>query len=100
MSNLYEELGFKTPEFLENHHGIRIYIGAKDEDDWCVVIPSKVVNKREADMLRDNRDLSEKAMKLMLHQLHQDFTYYGLTEDEALDKADKWTRIAKGEKEE
>lgn len=99
MSNLYEYLEFNTPKFLENPYGIKIYIGTKDKYDWCVVIPSKVVNKRETDMLRDNRDLSPKAMQFMLHQLHQDFTYYGLSEDEALDKADKWTRIAKGEKE-
>lgn len=44
MIDQYKELGFKQPDFLENHYGIRIYIGTVGEIDWCVEIPKELVN--------------------------------------------------------
>ena len=43
MESLYESLGFKQPEFVENPCGIRIYLGTKDKEDWCVEIPKELV---------------------------------------------------------
>ena len=34
----YELLGFKTPEFISNHFGIKIYIGTKGKEDWCIEV--------------------------------------------------------------
>ena len=42
VEDLYKQLEFKQPQFLENPYGIRIYIGTKGKDDWCVVIPKKL----------------------------------------------------------
>lgn len=46
MENLYESLGFKSPAFVENPYGIKIYFGTKGNDDWCVEIPKELVPKR------------------------------------------------------
>lgn len=46
MENLYESLGFKSPAFVENPYGIKIYFGTKGNDDWCVEIPKELVQKR------------------------------------------------------
>ena len=70
MKEVFERLGFKQPQYLENQYGIRIYIGTKDKDDWCVEIPKKLCNN----------SLS---------------TFYLITEEKALSIAEKYTRIAK-----
>lgn len=98
MGNVYENLQFNVPDFLENPYGIKIYIGKENEDNWCVVIPSKLVNKREIEILESNNHLSKDKSHSWLSFLKQDFTYYGLTENEALEKAEMWTELAKGEK--
>ncbi len=46
MENLYNLLGFKKPEYLMNHYGIKIYIGTKGEEDWCVEIPKELAKKK------------------------------------------------------
>ena len=70
MKEVYEKLGFKQPQYLENQYGIRIYIGTKHLNDWCVEIPKYLCNN----------NLS---------------TFYLITEEKALNIAEKYTRIAK-----
>ena len=42
----FESLGFKKPDFIENEYGIKIYIGTKGKDDWCIEIPLKLVQEK------------------------------------------------------
>ena len=35
----YDAMGFKSPEFIENPYGIKIYIGTKGKEDWCIEVP-------------------------------------------------------------
>lgn len=46
MENLYKSLGFKKPDYLMNHCGIKIYIGTKGKEDWCVEIPKELAKKK------------------------------------------------------
>jgi hypothetical protein len=46
MEDLYAALGFKKPEYLSNRYGIKIYIGTKDREDWCVEIPKELAKKK------------------------------------------------------
>ncbi len=46
MEDLYIALGFKKPEYLMNRYGIKIYIGTKGKDDWCVEIPKELAKKK------------------------------------------------------
>lgn len=39
MEDIYKSLGFKSPDFVENAYGIKIYFGTKGKDDWCVEVP-------------------------------------------------------------
>ena len=77
MDNLYTQLGFKQPEYIENHCGIKIYIGTKGEDDWCVVIPKALAKK----MCR-------------YYNCDNDYALYFVTEEYALDVAKKFTELA------
>lgn len=70
MKEVYEKLGFKKPEYLENPYGIKIYIGTKHQSDWCVEIPKEICNEN----------------------IH---VFYLITEEKALSIAEKYTRIAK-----
>ncbi len=99
MSNIYEHLGFNTPKFLENPYGIKIYMGTKDKDDWCVVIPKELVRKKvKPDTLGYRPTEMEKRMKQFKDKmLEKDFVLYCITEQQALSTADEWTRFAKGE---
>ena len=73
MENLYEILGFKKPEYLVNHCGIKIYIGTKGKDDWCISIPNELLKKvRGIDY-------------------HKEIVMYFLSESEALEMARKFT---------
>ena len=77
MSNLYENLGFETPKVLENPYGIKIYIGTKGKDDWCVEIPKRLVKKKVKDqMLNDN------------------LVFYFVSEKTALSIASEWISVA------
>lgn len=79
MDERYEQLGFKAPSFLENKYGIRIYIGTKGEDDWCVLIPNKIIRLKITDSMFAK----------------QDCCLYLVTEKTALETAAQWTAIAK-----
>lgn len=74
MDNLYQALGFKEPKILVNHCGIKIYIGTKDKDDWCVVIPKERL----------------KAVKGI--DYHKEIAFYGVTESQALELARTYTK--------
>lgn len=78
MDALYIQLGFKQPAFLQNPYGIRIYLGTKGEDDWCVVIPKKLVK-----------------MKCSHYNYDTDYASYFVSEQEALSIAKKYTELAR-----
>ena len=42
MEDIYKSLGFKSPDFVENAYGIKIYLGTKDESDWCIEVPREL----------------------------------------------------------
>lgn len=78
MGDLYKKLGFKQPQFLENKCGIRIYIGTKGLDDWCVVIPKELVK-----------------LKCSRYNYDKDYAIYFVTEEHALATAETYTELAR-----
>ena len=42
----YKSLGFKSPDFIENQYGIKIYLGTKDKEDWCIEIPKEIARRK------------------------------------------------------
>ena len=78
MENLYKQLGFKYPEYVENPYGIRIYIGTKGKEDWCLVVPKALAKK----MCR-------------YYNCNSDYAIYFETEEYVLDVAKKFTELAK-----
>ena len=86
--NKYTELGFKPPAFVENTYGIRIYIGTKGKDDWTVVVPKWIIKN----VYGNNRYSKE-------HMYNKDVTLYCITEECALDVAERHTRLAQNIKE-
>lgn len=40
---MYEALGFKSPKFITNPYGIKIYLGTKGKEDWCIEVPRELV---------------------------------------------------------
>ena len=78
MDELYKRLSFKQPEFLENPYGIRIYIGTKGEDDWAVEIPNKLSKAKSSAFKYD-----------------KNIVFYLVTEEYALELAERYTKIAK-----
>lgn len=89
MENIYKRLGFKTPDFLENEYGIKIYLGTVGKADWAVEIPSKIIKRKHEDLSHSGIDIP--GLKTFLEQ---NFVYYSLTESQAIDKSDFWTGIA------
>ena len=78
MKSTYEKLGFEQSKILENPYGIRIYIGTKGEEDWCVEIPKELCKKSCSKFNYDNN-----------------FTFYFVTEQYALEIAERYTALAK-----
>lgn len=78
MEDIYKQLGFTRPAFLENSYGIRIYIGSENKDDWCVVIPNKLVK-----------------LKSTHYKYDKDYAIYLITEREALSIAKEYTELAR-----
>ena len=78
MEDLYKELGFKQPKLLRNPCGIRIYIGTKGKDDWCVVIPNKLCK-----------------LKSPGYNYDKDYAAYLVSEQEALSVAKEYTELAR-----
>lgn len=79
MDDLYKKLGFKQPEFVENPCGIRIYLGTKDKEDWCVEIPKELVQS-----------------KCPWYKLKANQVIYMIGEYEALRIAEQYTNLIKG----
>lgn len=77
-NNLYESLGFKTPTFVENPYGIKIYFGTKGNDDWCVEIPKELTQKR-----------------CYHYKCNKNCVIYLISEDDALRIAEVYTNLAK-----
>ena len=78
MANLYEYLGFKQPEYLENPYGIKIYIGTKDNEDWCVEIPKELAKK-----------------KCRYYNSSSNYAIYFVSEEHALAVAKDFTELAR-----
>ena len=36
---MFEALGFKKQNVVVNPYGIKIYIGTKGKEDWCIEVP-------------------------------------------------------------
>jgi hypothetical protein len=53
MDNLYEALGFEKPNFMQNPYGIKIYIGTKGKEDWCVEVPKELVKEHYQNYIVD-----------------------------------------------
>ncbi len=73
----YKSLGFKTPDFVENTYGIKIYFGTKGKDDWCIEVPRELC-------------------KLKCPKYHFGYNYvvYLETEEEVLRIAREFTQLA------
>ena len=50
----FEDLGFKRPDYIVNHYGIKVYVGTEGEDDWCVEIPNWIAKAKCRDFDNDN----------------------------------------------
>lgn len=79
----YTALGFKPPAFIENPYGIRIYLGTKGKDDWCVVIPHWILQ-----MTYGHNEYFKKFGR------NKDVALYCVTEEHALSMAEQYTRLA------
>lgn len=79
MESRYESLGFKRTEYVENPYGIKIYIGTKGKEDWCVEIPNELA--RKVCTTKFNYD--------------NDSVIYLISEEDALRIAEKFTNLAK-----
>ena len=73
----FAELGFKTPDYIENSYGIKIYIGTIGQEDWCIEIP---------------RQLTDEIYKT---KYKQNLAFYLVSEQMAWEMAEKYTQIAK-----
>ena len=78
MDDTYKKLGFERAKILENPYGIKIYIGTKGEDDWCVEVPKELCN-----------------IKCSSFKYDKNFMFYLVTEEYALEIASKYTELAK-----
>ena len=95
MSNVYENLGFETPKVLENAYGIKIYIGTKDKDDWCVEIPKHILKKKHRQTILGDKPTIMQTIKSKM--MEEPLVFYYISEKKALSIASEWTNIAKGE---
>ena len=84
MESRYEFLGFKRADIAVNQYGIKIYLGTKYHDDWCMEIPKRLILLEKTDDFR-----------IEYFENKHSCPMYGLTENQALDIATKYTNIAK-----
>lgn len=85
MEDLYNSLGFTKPNYIENPYGIKIYLGTKDKDDWCVEIPRELIRTK----LRHYKCCAKYYSKPCI--------VYCISEKEALAIAQEYTTLAKCE---
>ena len=50
----FEDLGFKRPDYIVNHYGIKVYVGTEGKDDWCVEIPNWIAKAKCRGFDNDN----------------------------------------------
>lgn len=81
MENIYNELGFKNQQILQNPYGIKLYMGTKGATDWCVEIPNILIN---AKLETNNSD----------YKIDKSMAFYCITEEKALSIAKEFTKIA------
>ena len=74
---MYEALGFKSPDFIANLYGIKIYMGTKGKDDWCIEVP---------------RELAK--IKCPNYPFDYNYVVYLISEEEALQIAREFTALA------
>ena len=77
METIYETLGFKAPEVLVNPYGIKIYLGTKGKDDWCIEVPKEIVKK-----------------KCPRYPYDYNYVDYLISEERVLEIAREYTRLA------
>lgn len=77
MEDVYKKLGFKSSEILENTFGIRIYVGTKGKNDWCIVIPKVLCE-----------------MKCKNYPYDNPFISYCISESEVINLAKEYTELA------
>lgn len=82
MDAIYTKLGFKKPDYVENRYGIKIYLGTKDKDDWCVEVPKELLQTNSKYPTWNKQNMA----------------FFSVTEKVALELAEKYTRIAKSER--
>lgn len=78
---MYEALGFKSPDFIENPYGIKIYFGTKGKEDWCVEVPRELVK-----------------IKCPNYPFDYNYVEYLISEEKALQIAKEFTRLAEFKK--
>ena len=78
MGNLYEQLGFTQPNYVKNVYGIKILLGTKGKNDWCIIIPRELVEK-----------------KCDAYKLRSDFVMYMESEETVLRVAKEYNEFAK-----
>lgn len=76
MKDLYRQLGFKRPEYMENNYGIRIYIGTEGKEDWCVEVPKELCDTKK-------------------YKYGKNIMFYLVTEEQAIEIATKYTEVAR-----
>ena len=78
MEDLYKELEFETPKFIENPYGIKIYLGTKGKEDWCVEITKELA-----------------MLKTQSFKPKCNCVFYLISEEDALRIAKEFTLLAK-----
>lgn len=81
MEEAYKSLGFKSPDFIVNHYGIKIYLGTKGKDDWCIEVPKEVCK-----------------LKTPHYPFGYSYVVYFETEEEVLRIAREFTELAERNK--
>ena len=81
MEDIYKSLGFKTPDFVENAYGIKIYLGTKGKDDWCIEVPKEVCK-----------------LKCPSYPFSYGYRDYLISEEEVLRVAQEFTKLAERNK--
>lgn len=83
MEDLYDSLGFNKPNYVENPYGIKIYLGTKGKDDWCVEIPKELIQEVHRSYYKSR------------YKLDKNCVVYCVTEEVASRIAKKYTDWAK-----
>ena len=78
MEDMYEYLGFKQPKYLENAYGIKIHIGTKGKENWCVEIPKELAKK-----------------KCRYYNSNNNYIVYLVSEEHAISVAKEYTEFAR-----